>query len=74
MLVDVTKSVASAKILEEIEISRAIFEVYEGGVVRRRRPIETFTEHIVSKLTVHTPRTTFYCECDCLPNSMSIFT
>lgn len=34
MLVDITKSVASAKILEEIEVSRAVFEVYEGGVVR----------------------------------------
>lgn len=34
VLVDITKSVASTKILEEIEISRAVFEVYEGGVVR----------------------------------------
>ncbi|KAF9070382.1 P-loop containing nucleoside triphosphate hydrolase protein [Rhodocollybia butyracea] len=39
VLVDVTKSVASARILEEIEISRAIFEVYEGGIfIHQGRP------------------------------------
>lgn len=34
-LVDVTKDVPN--ILEETEFSRAIFEVYEGGVVRSSR-------------------------------------
>ncbi|KAF8831611.1 hypothetical protein HHX47_DHR1000474 [Lentinula edodes] len=43
VLVDVTKSVACAKILEEIEISRAIFEVYEGGV----KSIENICRHNV---------------------------
>lgn len=32
VLIDVTSS--TRKILEEIETSRALFEVYEGGVVR----------------------------------------
>ncbi|KAJ3993850.1 DEAD/H helicase [Lentinula boryana] len=39
VLVDVTKSDTSAKILEEIEISRAVFEVYEGGIfIHQGRP------------------------------------
>ena len=34
-VVDVTKqSGGSANIIEEVEISRALFELYEGGVVR----------------------------------------
>lgn len=39
MLVDVTKlqSEGTAKILEEIEISRALFELYEGAIVCQRR-------------------------------------
>lgn len=36
VLVDVTKlqSDGTAKLLEEIEISRALFELYEGAIVR----------------------------------------
>ncbi|KAJ4501783.1 P-loop containing nucleoside triphosphate hydrolase protein [Lentinula lateritia] len=51
VLVDVTKSVASAKILEEIEISRAIFEVYEGGVfIHQGRPFIVQELHHDTKL------------------------
>ncbi|KAJ4488352.1 DEAD/H helicase [Lentinula aciculospora] len=51
VLVDVTKSVVSAKILEEIEISRAIFEVYEGGVfIHQGRPYIVQELHHDSKL------------------------
>jgi ATP-dependent helicase YprA (DUF1998 family) len=36
IVVDVTKQLGgSANIIEEVEISRALFELYEGGVVRR---------------------------------------
>jgi len=36
VLIDITEFErgGSAKLVEEIEISRALFEVYEGGVVR----------------------------------------
>lgn len=40
-VVDITKvgqAGGSARILEEIEISRALFEIYEGAVVRRSAP------------------------------------
>ncbi|KIK63733.1 hypothetical protein GYMLUDRAFT_222021 [Collybiopsis luxurians FD-317 M1] len=51
ILVDITKSVASATILEEIEISRAIFEVYEGGVfIHQGRPFIVQELHHDSKL------------------------
>ncbi|KAJ4480369.1 P-loop containing nucleoside triphosphate hydrolase protein [Lentinula edodes] len=51
VLVDVTKSVACAKILEEIEISRAIFEVYEGGVfIHQGRPFIVQELHHDTKL------------------------
>ncbi|KAJ3860339.1 DEAD/H helicase, partial [Lentinula novae-zelandiae] len=51
VLVDVTKSVTSAKILEEIEISRAIFEVYEGGVfIHQGRPFIVQELHHDTKL------------------------
>jgi hypothetical protein len=33
-LIDITKAGHSATILEEIEIFRAMFEIYEGAVVR----------------------------------------
>lgn len=33
VVVDVTKGGGRAKIIEEVELSRALFEIYEGGVV-----------------------------------------
>lgn len=35
-VVDVTKAGTHAKIVEEVEVSRALFEIYEGGVVSIR--------------------------------------
>ena len=42
VLIDITEFErgGTAKLVEEIEISRALFEVYEGGVVRTTRVCE----------------------------------
>ncbi|KAJ3762940.1 DEAD/H helicase [Lentinula raphanica] len=51
VLIDVSNSVTSAKILEEIEISRAIFEVYEGGVfIHQGKPFIVQEIHHDTKL------------------------
>lgn len=60
-LIDVTKfnRGGAARILEEMEISRALFEVYEGGVVR-------VLVEVLCALTdtglVYTPGSHFRCE------------
>ncbi|KAJ3835906.1 DEAD/H helicase [Lentinula raphanica] len=49
--IHVSNSVTSAKILEEIEISRAIFEVYEGGVfIHQGKPFIVQEIHHDTKL------------------------
>ncbi|KAF5391897.1 hypothetical protein D9757_001704 [Collybiopsis confluens] len=71
VLVDITKSVASATILEEIEFSRAIFEVYEGGVfIHQGRPfITSKVEPSGCGLDNKTER--FYVRCSLSPRTVT---
>ena len=68
MIVDVTrvgKPGGTAHILEEIELSRALFEIYEGAVVCGfQRPfMDRGNFRLFPPLyTVHTPRPNFSCQ------------
>jgi DEAD/DEAH box helicase domain-containing protein len=50
VLIDITafERGGTAKLVEEIEISRALFEVYEGGVVRGPWSRRRNSTHLVS--------------------------
>jgi DEAD/DEAH box helicase domain-containing protein len=59
--VDVGFMGASSNILEEVEISRAIFELYEGGVVSRITHIPRCAALMFISV-VPTPRIYIYCK------------
>ena len=53
--------VASAKILEEVEISRALFELYDGAVASHSTSIPSFFGTNLIFCSVSPPGTYFYC-------------
>lgn len=63
-LVDITRSGEHMKIIEEIEISRALFEIYEGGVVRRCSNLMHEARSCIFNL-VYTSRADLYCKHVC---------
>lgn len=64
VLVDITEFErgGTAKLVEEVEISRALFEVYEGGVVRATR-LHRGNE-LIRSLVVYAPGPDIYREFD----------
>ena len=60
-LVDVTKSGTQLKIVEEVEVSRALFEIYEGGVVSIRPGVQSC--FLIFVVIVHPPGLDVHSEC-----------
>ena len=60
-VIDVTRSGARLKIVEEVEVSRALFEIYEGGVVSISLGVQLC--FLIFIIIVHPPRLNVHSEC-----------
>ena len=60
-IVDITRP-DHPKLLEEIELARALFETYEGAVVMTRDFVHIVDVYLIHYPIVHTPGDNFHCQ------------